>query len=264
MKNILLLLLLPLAVNAQNLNCALNYAPPGMTLKGDILEKYARTFQFSSKQKEGKKVELDGDKLLIWNKKELIHVQFIDSKSQVKFQTSFVPEREKFSISFGGNRGFECYQTEAPKKYSKDDLEGLGGNVSLIFKEDLTFKYFQQNVRERMRPILFQKGELLTNDDPRDKNLDYCILEAQLKLDENITVSKGTKWPVMRMDKLDNSERDYVYSYSFVDIARGKKMIETFDYVAFSLKCNINKKNKFNSSLLREIVNDRIGLIPKK
>ncbi len=264
MKNLLLILFLMQSVSfASDYQCVVNYAPAGLTVNEKNFDEFAKRISFSSTQKQGLQVTFKGDEFRLWNKNGLILFYFKDGQSMVTFQTSFDPGRKQFAVNMSNDREMSCQSKGPSVKKDPNALDQLGGEVSLYFKEKLTFKYFQQNVRERMRPIIFQDGKLLTNDSKRDNRDNYCVLEAQLKLDENISVDQGTSWPVITMQRLDNSESFYVYSYSFVDIARGKKMIETFGLVAFSFVCNIKKEQKFTPDILAKITNDRVELRPR-
>lgn len=253
------------AVSLADYNCVLNYAPVGLTVDENNFDQYAKKLTFSTKAKKGRLLEFKGDQLKVWNKNDKVWVYFKDSETQFTLQTSYDSHREGFSLSLSKDRAFNCERVVINKsKNNPMDIETMGAKVDLTFNEKLTFRYFQQNVRERMRPIIFQDGMLYTNDSERSNLENYCVLEAQLKLDENISVDKSTVWPVMTMQRLDNSEKFYVYSYSFVDIARGKKMIETFDLVAFSFVCNIKKEEKFTKELLAKITKNRVELVPRK
>jgi hypothetical protein len=265
MKNFLILVVLMHSVLASaDFQCILNYAPIGMEVNEKNFDDYAKKITFSTKAKKGRLLEFKGDQLKIWNKNDLILVNFKDSQTQFTFQTSYNQQRESFSFSLSNDRGLTCERIVPKGESDPKTLEHFGSNVELVFNENLTFKYFQQNVRERMRPIIFQDGQLYTNDSNRSNLENYCVLEAQLKLDEDISVDKMTRWPVKSMQRLDNSDKFYVYSYSFVDIARGKKMIESFGLVAFSFVCNIKKNEKFTKDLLSKITKNRVELAPRK
>lgn len=253
--------------------CSLNYVPLGKSIDVSQADQYIKSFIFDSTQSKGRKVKFKGDEVMVWNKNKEIQVRFTDGKSKTFFHTQFSPIRPTFSVKLNGSRSFKCKDKSKPgaNPTSSSDggpgpltqaslLENYKKDLDVLLSSNLTIKYFQENVQGRMRPIIFQGGKLYTADDERDNDGNWCILNFQLQLDENTEVDRGTRWDVISTGKFSNSSSHHVYTFTFVDIGRGKKMNDNNYYAPFSLECRIKKAVPFSYKLFRRITGERLAI----
>lgn len=252
--------------------CQLNYAPFGSELSLEDAKKFLKSFNFQTESPKGIKIEFEGDEYLLWNKDKHIQLKFTDKNTAMTFQTQFAPSESEYFVKISPNREFKCLDKAQKAKavdFPPDELGAITNdsilpsyteNIELQFTSNLTFKYIQHKVVGLMRPIIFQKGKLLTADSPLDTQENFCSLQIQVKLNEDISVSRDTIWKIVRVDNFSNSEKFNVYTYNFVDFATGKKGQSNSYYSPFALECQIKKSDVFTYGLFRQMTNNTLAI----
>ncbi|TDJ03941.1 MAG: hypothetical protein E2O68_09195 [Deltaproteobacteria bacterium] len=267
MKVFIFLLFIPFSAGAKIFKCELNIARPGQTVKASEARKFVKKINFDTSSKQGKVISLGGVSVYLWNKNYLIYLKYEEKARNLSFTSSYFPARDSFSLEVKPNYSFTCSSRGGVKKAvtsdkinPNDSLDKYTQGLWVRTNKELKFVYYQRNVVDRMRPIIFQDGNLYTADSERDVEGNWCIFNIQVKLDENTYISSGTKLRVESFNILSNNPTHNVYAYTFVDIAGGRKRSETSRYAPFSLECKIKKSTIFTLNLFSKITGDRLSL----
>jgi len=271
MKIFILFSLISFSASAKIFNCELNIASPGQTVKEDQVQNFVRKISFDTSSKQGKVIELGGIKIFLWNKNYHINLKYEEKAKNITFTSQYFPARDSFSVKVDPHYQFNCSSRGAGKKeISKDKidpkkkLDNYSKDLWVRANKDLKFVYYQRNVVDRMRPIIFQDGKLHTADSRRDIEGNWCIFNLQAKLDEDTFINSGTKLKILSFNILSNNPTHNVYAYNFVDIGAGKKHSETSRYAPLSLECKIKKDSPFTLNLFSKITGNRLSLFIAK
>ena len=270
MKVLFFLLLLPLSAGAKIFNCELNIASPGQTVKASEVEKFVKKISFDTSSKQGKVITIGDKSIFLWNKNFHIYLKYEEKARNLSLTSQYFPARDSFSLEVKPHYNFNCSSRGAKKETASDKIEpnsSLDKYTSDLWvrtNSNLKFIYYQRNVVDRMRPIIFQDGKVFTADDSRDIEGNWCIFNVQVKLDEDTFINTGTKLKVQSFNILSNNPTHNVYAYTFVDIAGGRKRSETSRYAPFSLECKIKKSDIFNLNLFKKITGNRLSLFITK
>ncbi|RLA62834.1 MAG: hypothetical protein DRQ88_05475 [Epsilonproteobacteria bacterium] len=267
MKIFILLLLIPFSTWAKIFKCELNIASPGQTVKANQIQNFVKEVNFDTTSKQGKVISLGGINIYLWNKNFYVNLKYEEKVRNLSFTSQYFPARDSFSLEVKPHYQFKCSSRGAAKRVvseSKIDpqqsLDKYQRNLWIKTSSNLKFVYYQKNVVDRMRPIIFQNGMLYTADSSRDIQGNWCIFNVQVKLDEDTYINSGSKLQVMSFNKLSNNPTHNVYAYNFVDIVQGKKRSETSRYAPFSLECKIKKSQVFTLDLFKKITGNRLSL----
>lgn len=276
----LILLLLSATAAATEYKCSINLIPKGKEINKNEFSKYIK--QFSYKMKEGapgKTSTLNDVSLFIWtkNKKINLAVQIKQKEGDpLKIQTSYPINIPEIKMKVSPNIDVACLTQTALSNVKdsnarkmldksigdKSDLYNYGADIYFVTNTFLKFIYNQRLANDKMRPIVFQEGKLYTLDDNIDKNLNWCIFNIEVKLDEDTYIQKNTKLKPATVSRNSNNNTQTVYSYNFVDFSTGKKLYETSRYAPFSFECSLNKNQGFKSEVIKEVTGGRIKVIP--
>ncbi len=249
---------------SQTYKCEFNTAPPGKTLTPEEAKEFVREIDFDSNQKDGKVLNFKNHNIYVWKKGTSIHTKYQDTASNLEFTTDYLSTRDSFSFNVTPNKLFRCSipkleKVSAPLT-SKDDLAGQKENLTVNVLTELKFLFYQSKANDRMRAIVFQEGATYSLDSERDKTKDWCILNIQVKLDEDTFIPRGTKLKVVGFNVLSNSPEQQVYAYDFVNVAEGKKLSETSRYAPFSLECKIGKDKILSAEYFKKITGNRLSI----
>jgi hypothetical protein len=271
MKVLILLLLIPFTAGAKIFNCELNIASPGQTVKASEVGKFIKKISFDTSSKQGKVINLGGVSIFLWNKNYHIYLKYEEKARNISLTSSYFPNRDSFSLEVKPHYQFNCSSRGGVKKAASSDkisptdsLDKYTTNLWVKTNKELKFVYYQRNVVDKMRPIIFQDGKLYTADSSRDIEGNWCIFNIQVKLDEDTFIDSGTKLRVESFNILSNNPTHNVYAYTFVDIAGGKKRSETSRYAPFSMECKIKKTDVFTLNLFNKITANRLSLYLNK
>ena len=241
--------------------CQLNIAPVGKLMDAKEAKNYLRFFTFDTSSLRGKKISFKDKTVLIWNKKNLVHISLFSGRKKVTVKTNFSPSRKTFQLNVSPYTELLC--TSKGKTNIQKELKGIpvsGKNVVVKIKRPLLFKYYTEDGYEMTRTLIFQKGKISNRHLPPLKNESWCLFRIEFKLNEDTLVPKGTLIPVKRAETLQNNKNFKVYSYSFVDFSTGKKGMETSRFVPFSLECKIRSEEVFSRELLKKITNSSFDI----
>lgn len=209
----------------------------------------------------------------------LVKVSIKNLQSEASTSTSFLNSRRDFNYSLGPGGKLFCLDLKLVAKESpikKSDaknvkldftvsaLEDYKNDVIVEIKKNILFRYSSTG-NQRMRSVIFQDGKLYTVDDDemRDLNGNWCILQIQLYLDEDTNVIKGHTYEPYHFKKLDNNDTHFVYGYNFFPLGGGQDVQKYRDYKPFNMSCKISKKTVFTLDVFKKIVGDRIGFKEK-
>jgi hypothetical protein len=275
------LLIFSQAIYALEYRCTLNNAPPGKTIAREDVAKYVRKFEINPKAgAKGKSVDFQEHRVLIWNKNEMTQMVLKNKRTKQEASASFDPRQPSFHLSLSPSGEVKCVDKKLAiadkdkginsvlneKLTEGSPLRQFTNRIRFTTQNILKFVYNQKTVNGEMRPIIFQEGKTYTADDDlsRDKKGNFCVFQIQVKLDEDIYMPKGVKLdPLVFQVHSNNSSHD-VFSYSFVDFAKGKKSYETYNYALFGLDCNIKKGDELTPALFNSITGSRFNLEIKK
>ncbi len=273
-KNIIILLCFIFSINSYAINyfCHLDTSPKGSVINKSNVKKYIRKFTYKSiPGAKGKRVRFSGFEVIIFNQKMKTSLLVKLPKTKQEIKTSYDLTQQALSFIIKDQAKIKCVTKSGKDKDtiskhihkelgSNSDLSQFSSDVIIKNKTTLKFKYAQQLVNGLMRPIIFQDGKLLTADNPRRKNADWCVMQIQLKLNEDTFLQKYTKMKPLDFSIVSNNDQRSVYSYSFVDFSSGKKSFETSRYALFSLSCNLTKGVVLTPAIFNQITGDRFEI----
>ena len=260
--------------------CSINLIPPGKEISKNKFSKYIKQFVYKSIDgAPGKTSTLDKVSVFIWTKNNKLHlvVQIKNKKSDpLKVQTNYPINIPEVKLKISPNIDIVCLTNQALDTIKdsntrkmldksitdKSDLYQYGADVLFVTNTFLKFIYNQRMANGKMRPILFQKGQLYTIDDKIDKSINWCIFNIEVKLDEDTYIQKNTKLKPASVSKNSNNSSQTVYSYNFVDFSSGKKRYETSRYAPFSFECSLNKDQGFKANVIKDVTGGRIKVTP--
>jgi len=266
--------------SATEYKCSINLIPKGKEISKSEFSEYIKQFTYKMKEgAPGKTSTLKDVSLFIWakNKKINLAVQLKQKEGEpLKIQTSYPVNITEIKMKISPNIDVACLTHEALSNVKdsntrkmldksigdKSDLYNYGADIYFVTNTFLKFIYNQRLANDKMRPIVFQKGKLYTLDENIDKNLNWCIFNIEVKLDEDTYIQKNTKLKPASVSKNSNNSTQTVYSYNFVDFSSGKKLYETSRYAPFSFECSLNKNQGFKSEVIKEVTGGRIKVIP--
>jgi len=259
---------------AQIYHCNINLIPAGETISEEQVDKHIKRFSYDASSKDGILSKFKGVEVFVWKKANLLNLMVKRESSKLELATKYHADQESIILRVKPDLEISCMTdkklnsqgTVVEKKLYLDKitdesmLKDFTLKVEVQIEKDLKFKRPTHGPTDKMRSILFQNGELLPPNAPKDKNADFCIFHVRVKVDEDTIMPAGTGLQPLDIRILSNNDTQEVLTYNFVDFENGKTETETFAYIPFSLECRYQKNEPMTYRSFKKITGNRITI----
>lgn len=260
--------------------CRLDTSPidDDSPIKVQELSQVIRQFRLVNiSEHPGVKVEIDskGKKLsaTLWNRAGEIVVLLEGGAQDIRLTTSYPDSMKKFQLRLSPNIDLKCMNyeqvmalEEGAERMSVDstlhadsDLHRFGRHVEIEVTQNLRFPFSGQGgAGDKMRFIVFQRGQTLQSMGRIDRNHPWCAFQIEIKRDEDTVIQRRTKFSPVSVSRTE--ARSQVISYNFVDFSTGRRGFDHPRFTPFTLECSIGRDEILTPKLLEEISGGRIAV----